>query len=236
MTPTLVAHRGAALWAPENTIAAARLAVEMGARMIELDVRESADGVLYVLHDETVDRTSDGQGALHLMSSVEIDALDAGRWFAPGFEGQRIPRLDAYLDMLRGLGAGAFVEVKWASPDKVACIVRDAALPDAILWSPSAILRDALRAAAPDLPHLVRAREARNVSMARDLFGGSVFEVIPEEMRAAVISAARAAGMPTMCYSEGAQPALFRAMIDLGIDYINHDHLEVTTNLLRHSA
>ena len=113
MSPRLVCHRGGSLIAPENTFAAADAALNMGAHLIELDVRESADGVLYVLHDQTLDRTTDGSGPIQHHTAAEIDALDAGRWFAPEFEGQRVPRLDAYLDYLSGRGAGAYVEIKW---------------------------------------------------------------------------------------------------------------------------
>nr|WP_323571654.1 glycerophosphodiester phosphodiesterase family protein [Rhizobium sp. 28DA2] len=76
--PKIVSHRGANHFAPENTFAAADLALQQGADYIELDVRESADGVLYVFHDETLDRTTNGTGPIGHMLSSEIDALDAG--------------------------------------------------------------------------------------------------------------------------------------------------------------
>ncbi|NCF44910.1 MAG: glycerophosphodiester phosphodiesterase, partial [Proteobacteria bacterium] len=80
MSPRLVCHRGASLIAPENTFAAADVALDRGAHLIELDVRESADGVLYVMHDKTLDRTTDGTGPIQHRTAAEIDALDAGRW------------------------------------------------------------------------------------------------------------------------------------------------------------
>jgi len=81
-TPRIICHRGACLDAPENTLAAARRALELGGGWIELDIRQSRDGVAYVLHDATIDRTTDG--AIADEDSDEIDALDA--------PGQAVPR------------------------------------------------------------------------------------------------------------------------------------------------
>lgn len=89
--PKIVSHRGANRFAPENTFTAADLALRHGADYIELDVRESADGVLYVFHDETLDRTTDGTGPIGHALSSEIDALDAGGWFDESFKGRVYP-------------------------------------------------------------------------------------------------------------------------------------------------
>jgi glycerophosphoryl diester phosphodiesterase len=97
-----IAHRGASALAPENTIAAFERAVELGAGVIELDLHMSQDGELVVIHDDTLDRTTDGSGPVHQRSLAELMRLDAGRWFGQGFAGQRIPRLDEVLDRFAG--------------------------------------------------------------------------------------------------------------------------------------
>ena len=97
-----IAHRGASALAPENTIAAFERAVELGADVIELDLHMSQDGELVVIHDDTLDRTTDGSGPVHHRSLGELMRLDAGRWFGEGFAGQRIPRLDEVLDRFAG--------------------------------------------------------------------------------------------------------------------------------------
>jgi glycerophosphoryl diester phosphodiesterase len=97
-----IAHRGASALAPENTIAAFERAVELGADVIELDLHMSQDGELVVIHDDTLDRTTDGSGPVHQRSLAELMRLDAGRWFGEGFAGQRIPRLDEVLDRFAG--------------------------------------------------------------------------------------------------------------------------------------
>lgn len=88
-----VAHRGASAVAPENTMAAFEKAVELGADAIELDLHVSHDGELVIIHDDTLDRTTDGQGPVHTRSLHELKQLDAGRWFSERFAGQRIPTL-----------------------------------------------------------------------------------------------------------------------------------------------
>jgi glycerophosphoryl diester phosphodiesterase len=97
-----IAHRGASALAPENTIAAFEKAVELGADVIELDLHMSQDGELVVIHDDTLDRTTDGSGPVRERSLGELMRLDAGRWFGEGFAGQRIPRLDEVLDRFAG--------------------------------------------------------------------------------------------------------------------------------------
>ncbi|MDN3719068.1 glycerophosphodiester phosphodiesterase family protein [Roseibium salinum] len=101
----IVCHRGACLSAPENTLASLAGAIDMGAEVVEFDVRPSRDGVLYVMHDATVDRTTDGTGRFADMTSDEIDTLDAGSWFSPEFAGERVPRLNTFLDACRGGGS-----------------------------------------------------------------------------------------------------------------------------------
>lgn len=96
--PLILAHRGASTHAPENTLAAFRLAAEAGADGIELDVHLSRDGEVVVIHDEQVDRTTNGRGRVHDMTLAELKALDAGAWFSPRFSGERIPTLAEVLE------------------------------------------------------------------------------------------------------------------------------------------
>jgi glycerophosphoryl diester phosphodiesterase len=94
------AHRGASAAAPGNTLAAFRLAAEMGADGVELDVQLARDGEAVVIHGSTVDRTTDGQGAVRGMTLDQLKALDAGSWFAPAFAGERIPTLREVFDAI----------------------------------------------------------------------------------------------------------------------------------------
>ena len=97
---SVIAHRGAAAHAPENTLSAFRIAIEMHADALELDVRQTRDSQLVIMHDADVDRTSDGSGAVSDLSLAEIKALDAGSWFSAKYFGERIPTLQEVMDRL----------------------------------------------------------------------------------------------------------------------------------------
>ncbi len=96
----ICAHRGAMDTHPENTLAAFKEAVRLGAHMIEFDVRMSLDGHLLILHDETVDRTSNGQGKISELSLDEVKQLDAGSWKAEKFSGETIPTFQEALAVM----------------------------------------------------------------------------------------------------------------------------------------
>ncbi|HEX5219135.1 MAG TPA: glycerophosphodiester phosphodiesterase family protein [Verrucomicrobiae bacterium] len=91
-----IAHRGNSVFAPENTMAAFN-AANGKADMVETDGRPSSDGYLVIMHDATVDRTTDGTGAVSSLTLAQLKALDAGSWFAPAFIGERIPTLEEML-------------------------------------------------------------------------------------------------------------------------------------------
>jgi glycerophosphoryl diester phosphodiesterase len=102
-SPTrVIAHRGFSGRAPENTLAAIRQAVAVGADMVEIDVTMTSDGHVIILHDETLNRTTDGTGPATGKTLAEIRELDAGSWFGPAYQGERVPSLIEVLDAVRG--------------------------------------------------------------------------------------------------------------------------------------
>ncbi|HST06453.1 MAG TPA: glycerophosphodiester phosphodiesterase family protein [Chloroflexia bacterium] len=110
--PMLIAHRGGSLEAPENTLASFRHAISVGARYVELDVQMSEDGVLVVIHDDTVDRTTNGTGPVRDYTYTELKKLDAGSHFAPEYSGETIPTLREVLELCAGAGVGVVIEIK----------------------------------------------------------------------------------------------------------------------------
>lgn len=108
----MIGHRGAAGVAPENTLAAVRSGRESGASYIEVDVQRSQDGVLVLLHDRTVDRTSNGRGEIDQLTFEQLRQLDAGSWFAPPFTGETIATLEQALQLLEGWQGTLVVEAK----------------------------------------------------------------------------------------------------------------------------
>lgn len=99
-SPVLFAHRGACAHAPENTLPAFELALRQGADGVELDAKLSADGQVVVIHDASVDRTTNGHGRVRDLSAAELQALDAGRSSSGEFRGARIPRLEEVLETI----------------------------------------------------------------------------------------------------------------------------------------
>ncbi len=138
--PIIFAHRGASKFAPENTLAAFRLAQRLGAPAIELDTMLTADGVPVVIHDDTIDRTTDGMGRVGNMTLSEIRKFDAGSYFSKDFSGERIPTLQEVLETFKGQLL-INIELKNYSspldllPVKVAEMVEHVQMLDAVLFS-----------------------------------------------------------------------------------------------------
>lgn len=107
----VVAHRGASADAPENTLAAIALAAEQGALAVEIDANASADDVVYVHHDDLLERCTDGRGALHELDAAALDALRAGGG-RRGFEAEPLPRLRDAIALSRRLGMVLNIEIK----------------------------------------------------------------------------------------------------------------------------
>lgn len=110
----LWAHRGASAFAPENTLASFRLAESLDADGIELDVHLSSDGVPVVIHDETLERTTDGRGNVARMTVDRLQQLDAGSWFDPRFQAETIPTLQ---EVLAWAGSRLALNVEIKTPE-----------------------------------------------------------------------------------------------------------------------
>ncbi len=100
--PKVFAHRGGRVWAPENTLAAFKLALELGAGGIEMDVQQCATGELIVCHDEEISRTTNGVGRIQDCSLDELRRVDAGSWFDKAFAGERLPLLTEVFELIQG--------------------------------------------------------------------------------------------------------------------------------------
>lgn len=126
--PILIAHRGGSLEAPENTMSAFRHAVEIGMRFVELDVQMTRDGELVVIHDETLDRTTNGSGPVRDYTLEEIRRFDAGSAFDARYAGEQVPTLREVLELCVEAGVGVVIELKAPEinigmEEKVAAIV-----------------------------------------------------------------------------------------------------------------
>ncbi len=108
----IIAHRGAAADAPENTLVAMRISFDRGVDFVEADLHLTADGVPVLMHDPTIDRTTNGSGNVADLTLAEIKTLDAGSWFGAQFAGEPVPTLEEFLDELTPTNSRALIELK----------------------------------------------------------------------------------------------------------------------------
>ena len=159
--PLWIAHRGAGTLAPENTLAAFRLGATYGYRSFECDVKLSADGVPFLMHDATLERTTSSQGVGGERAWSDLSQLDAGSWHSPRFAGEPLPTLAALARWIRANGFTLDLEIK-PTPGTEEATGHAVALAVRHLWAGAAVpplltsfRPDALRAArdaAPELP------------------------------------------------------------------------------------
>ena len=221
-------HRGASAVAPENTYAAFERAIKDGALYTETDVRATSDGALVLLHDATLDRTSDGRGPVSALSLEELRALDAGSWFGEEFRGERIPELPGFLTWIearapfgaaieikaRGVG-GAVAAMAWASParDRLCVYAFDAEE-----------IR-AAKAAAPDLPCvlLLRLTDDPNEVVARIEACGADGADVPWHWNAEALHAAMRQRGYLIGGGSDEGGAAARELVEQGVDIIDTD-------------
>jgi glycerophosphoryl diester phosphodiesterase len=135
--PPVIAYRGSRAHAPENTMASFRAAHEDGARWIKTDVKLTSDGVPILMHDDTLDRTTNGRGNVADMAWAEMQDLDAGGWFSPLFKGTRIPTLAELLIFARDAHMRINLELK-ACPGRTQATAMVALIQAAKLWPDTA--------------------------------------------------------------------------------------------------
>lgn len=110
--PSVIGHRGAAAYAPENTLDSIRTAADMGAKWVELDVKLTKDFVPIIFHDDDLDRTTNGHGPVASMNFEDIQDLEAGSWFSESFAGIKIPTLEEAIDVILHHNLGVNLEIK----------------------------------------------------------------------------------------------------------------------------
>lgn len=230
--PRIVAHRGAGALAPENTLVALRLAASLGFAGVEVDARLAACGTPVLMHDDTLERTTDGRGRVEAHALEALRRLDAGVWYGNEFAGERVPTLEAACTLCRAQGQWMNVEVKPGTDAARTGSVLAAAL--ARHWgeaSPAPVLSsfsdEALAAAGREAPQLPRgllvdgpgdwSARARGlgcvaVHVRHDLLDGQTVEALHE------------AGLAVVAWTVN-EPGLAAALLDWGVDALVTDEL-----------
>jgi glycerophosphoryl diester phosphodiesterase len=225
----VIAHRGASGHAPENTLAAFKRAVALGASLIETDLHLSRDAHFVAIHDDTVNRTTNGQGQVHDLTLTDLRRLDAGSWFGSEFTGERIPTLEEILEFSKKNDVVFYLELKpsgaWGGEHALISALRQSEeIARTVVISFDAGVIGALRKIEPTLmtgllfdgqmdQPLERAVEvgARQLAIRGDL-------VTP-----ALIAEARKRDLQVVCWTVN-QPAHMRMLIEAGVDGIMSDY------------
>ena len=234
--PRFVAHRGAGKLAPENTLAAMRVGYAHGYRMVEFDVKLSADGVPFLLHDDTLDRTTDGRGRADALTWAELAKLDAGGWHSGAYAGEPLPTLRAIARWAIANGVACNIEIK-PMPGRerdtgaavaldVRALWRDASSPPLL----SSFSEDALAAARTAAPELQRALLLEripadwNERLAR--LDCVAIDVDYRELDAGMVASALNAGYQVLSYTAN-DPPIVTELVAWGVDAIITDAIDV---------
>ena len=236
----VIAHRGGGTLAPENTLAGIRYGHAHGFRGVEFDVMLARDDVPVLMHDDTLERTTNAQGALAEKSATELAALDAGTWRDARYAGEPVPSFAQAGQLCVALGLFANVEIKPYAPggDTVAVETgRVTALATRALWA-GAPLRPLLSSfsgvalksamlAAPELPraYLFDAVPAdwKHRLAALDCVA---LHCNAKKLNADLAAAIKAAGYGLMCWTVN-EPAQAQQLLDWGVDAICTDRLDL---------
>ena len=238
--PLVIAHRGFSGVAPENTLAAFEKAIEAGADMIELDVLLSKDGHVVVIHDDTLDRTTNGTGPVDARTLSELQKLDAGSWFSGAFAGQRIPTLEQALQLAKNRIL-VNVEIKTEGvaeglAEKALRVVRASGMESQVVFSsfnPRAL--EQIRRLAPDaLTASLRSREHHQDMAPKavmDAVGSNGLNLSMRDVDAATVAACHALDRPIAVYTVNELNDLER-IVGLGVDAIFTDYPDRLIGLL----
>lgn len=233
--PRWVAHRGAGKLAPENTLAAFRLGHAHGWRMFECDVKLSADGEPFLLHDATLERTTNGQGTAGQLPWAELARLDAGSWLAPAYAGEPIPTLQTIARFCLDHDSLLNIEIK-PTPGTERQTGEVVAQAAAQLWQGSAV---------PPLlssfqPESLLGAQAAAPALPRALLLDSLWEGWLDTARrldcvavvckytlwdAALVARTRAAGLRCLCYTVNDATAA-QDLLALGLDGLITDRVD----------
>lgn len=223
----VIAHRGNPTEAPENTLASINEGFALGVGMVEIDVHLSRDGVPVVIHDDTVDRTTNGKGLVSRMTLEQLKSLDAGSWKNPKYAGERIPTLAEVLDAAKGKGL-LLLDLKVDGMGrKIAEVLRKQGHPEnsvAIGTWDAGQTDDFAR-------HLPRARILMTADPIKTWTPGFFREQIRRGVTgfelscctsAEFVAAAHSHGLPVYVYTINDEPAM-RMFIEMGVDGIETD-------------
>lgn len=242
ITAAPCAHRGDVAHAPENTLPAFALAVEKGAPMIEFDVHLSKDGRMVIIHDDTVDRTTDGTGKVSDLTFDELRALDAGSWFDEKFKGTRIPTLRETLEAIPP-HVLCNVHLKYADgvAPLAAALIKEMGRLDQCFLACDLDQAETAKAVVPEIKICNMSRQSgdRDAYADSTIAAGAAFIQVQKgkglDGLTDQVARLHAAGV-TVNYFGTEDPAEINVLADAGVDFILTDDLELCQKTLAERA
>jgi glycerophosphoryl diester phosphodiesterase len=228
----IIAHRGASARAPENTLAAIRLAATEGARWVEVDVKLSRDGVCILMHDDLLGRTTSGRGEVAQYDLDELQRLDAGSWFSRRFAGEPIPTLEQTLALCLELDLDLNLELKPCPGRQHETAIRTvetlrqhwpAGRPWPLISSFAVASLEEARLQAPEMPRgLLIGRPTRRGRDMLDRLDCVTLHCDARRVSRDLVSRLAATGRPVLCYTVN-DPHRARRLLEMGVASIITD-------------
>lgn len=237
----VIAHRGASGYAPENTMAAFRRAVALGAPFIETDLQLSRDAHFVAIHDETLERTTNGKGAVHDLTLSELRRLDAGSWFSSEFADERVPILEEILDFCKKHDVVFYLELKpggsWGGEHALIGALRESGeIPRTVVISFNATIVEKLRQIEPTLMTglLYDGQLEQPIEKALEV-GARQLAVRGDLVTPALLAEARRKDLQVVCWTVN-HPAHMRMLMEAGVDGIMSDYPDRLLEATKKSA
>ena len=230
--PKIVCHRGAKTFAPENTLSAVDLAFDQGFNIVEIDVRQTKDGVPVVMHDSRVNRTTNGRVAIKKMSYDVVSQLDAGSWFDTFFTDEKVRPLEDVLVHVKGRGE-VYIEIKEAEPKLLLELVQQfEMLEDCFFWCEDIRIMDQLRLLNKDVRLMARRYDFKTLKATIErhqpqVIGFNGLNFTEEELKQC-----RELGILSMPFYLGSGLEKLRKLIDSGADMLNLGNPELVKKIL----
>lgn len=225
----IIGHRGASGHAPENTLASFKKALALGATFIETDLQLSRDARFVAIHDETVERTTNGQGRVHDQTLAELRRLDAGSWFGSEYAGERIPTLEEILEFSKKNDAVFYLELKpsgsWGGEHALIGALRESGeVARAVVISFDPTVLASLRKIEPTLMTgvLYDGQLPEPLHVAAEV-GARQLVVRGDLVTPTMIAQAREKDLQVVCWTVN-HPAHIRMLISAGVDGIMSDY------------
>ncbi len=227
----VVAHRGVHEGIPENTLAAYRKAIELGADFVEIDVRETKDGALVSMHNHTVDDyTQNTKGPVNSFTLEELRALDIGSRVGPEWTDERIPTLEEILELCRGR-IGIYLDLKQADVVKVASLIQKYEMTEDVIWYTGGPPLRELRRCCPDCIPMPDPGPEKNLSRLIQEISPKVVAATWKNITRSFVESCHESGSLVIVDDDG--PDTWSTMLEWGVDGIQTDHVDELIELLR---